>query len=329
MTQPLSHAPSSPPPVPQPKWHVLGAGAMGSLWAVRLAQAIIDENQVPDVTLILRDDNVMDGYPGHITVETANGDKTKITLKSELAQQITRPIDRLLVTTKAFDTNQALLPLMPLITSDSKVFLLQNGIRNHLKLQERLAGQVMSMTTSHGAWLRQRFHVVHAGVGQTFFGPLHAGNADKDDDLNTTLFPKTLHQTMNIHFSEDMNQRLWQKFAANCAINGLTVMHDCQNGELLSRPRAHQELKALCEEIDAVLTTTGHLAAPCYPLVRDILQTTASNWSSSWQDVKAGRTTEIGEFNGFLAELAEQSGTPAPKNQALLNQLTSAGAVIR
>jgi 2-dehydropantoate 2-reductase len=34
-------------------------------------------------------------------------------------------------------------------------------------------------------------------------------------------------------WSTDILTRLWRKLALNCAINPLTVLHDCQNGGLL------------------------------------------------------------------------------------------------
>lgn len=39
-------------------------------------------------------------------------------------------------------------------------------------------------------------------------------------------------------WSLDILSRLWRKLALNCAINPLTVLHDCRNGETARAPSA-------------------------------------------------------------------------------------------
>jgi len=306
-------------------WYVLGAGAMGCLWAARLSQSAVH----PYVTLILRDEASLAEFPGHITFESTSGETTQIKLNAITASQLNQPVHHLLVTTKAFDTKQAITPLLPWLEPESTVLLLQNGIRNHLHLNELTSAQVLSMSTTHGAWLRQRFHVVHAGLGQAFTGPVNNSVLPGHQSTDRPNFPNDLIQSMNIAVVENMEDRLWQKFAINCVINGLTVIHNCQNGDLLTQPSAHQALLALCEETECVLQKAGYLDRELYPLVKDVLETTRSNWSSTWQDVQAGRETEIAEFNGYLCELAALSGLPSPHNRDVYERVSHAMPVIR
>ncbi|GFZ78986.1 putative 2-dehydropantoate 2-reductase [Pseudohongiella nitratireducens] len=326
----LANDPEQPTDSPgQHHWHVLGAGAMGCLWAARLAESFIQTGHTPNVTLILRDNDALASFTGQVVVESAQGEATPFNLKATSAAQLNYPVSNLLVTTKAFDTEEALRSVLPWLDHNSTICLLQNGIRNHLALQNMTGIRVLSMTTSHGAWLKHRFHVVHAGSGQTFFGPLQTVNPEYSRHLSRSTFPAALTKSMNLKHTEDMEKRLWQKFAANCVINGLTVIHDCQNGALLTRPSAHQDLVSLCSETETVLTQTDRLNMALYPYVRKILLATATNWSSTWQDVQAGRITEIEEFNGYLCELAARANLPCPHNQAVLRSITNHHAVIR
>lgn len=313
----------------QHNWHVIGAGAMGCLWAARLAESSIHTGHTPNVTLILRDNDALTSFTGQVVVESAQGEASPFNMRATSTTQLNYPITNLLVTTKAFDTTEALRQVLPWLDNNSTICLLQNGIRNHLDLQDMTGIRVLSMTTSHGAWLKRRFHVVHAGSGQTFFGTLQTVNTEHSRHLSLSTFPAALAQSMNLKHAEDMEKRLWQKFAANCVINGLTVIHNCQNGELLTRPSAHRDLVSLCSETERVLKKTGLLDMALYPHVRKILLATAANWSSTWQDVKAGRLTEIDEFNGYLCELAARAHLPCPHNQSVLRDITSHHAVIR
>ena len=298
---------------------------MGCLWAAKLSQSA----EQPDVTLILRDESPLAEFPGHITLEALSGETTQVKLNAITASQLNQPVHHLLVTTKAFDSKQALAPLLPWLQPQSTVVLLQNGIRNHLQLKALTAARSFSMTTTHGAWLRQRFCVVHAGTGQASLGPL-IGSVSSDNTSNDSPgLSEDLMQSMNIEVVDSMHERLWQKFAINCVINGLTVIHNCQNGDLLTRPSAHQALRSLCKETEFVLKKTGHLDRKLYPMVAEVLEATKANWSSTWQDIKAGRETEIAEFNGYLCELAAQSGLLSPLNQAVYENVSKISAVIR
>lgn len=311
---------------PATPWHVLGAGAMGCLWAAKLSKAL----SPADVTLILRDETAMAQFPGHVTMETATGEKSEVTLRTTTPARLSTPINHLLVTTKAFDTETALEPLLPSLTPATIIVLLQNGIRNHLHLHDLTQAQTLSLTTSHGAWLRERFHTVHAGSGQAFIGSVSTTLAHSvTAPQYPTPLPSTLMKDMHIESVSNMEQRLWQKFAINCVINGLTVIHNCQNGELLVRPAAHGELLSLCQETESILNALGHLEETLYPLVVDVLQRTAANWSSTWQDVNAGRQTEIDEFNGYLCALAKQAGLACTANEAVYHQVNLATAMVR
>ena len=313
----------------QHHWHVLGAGAMGCLWAARLAESATQPGLPPRITLVLRDSSALAAFAGHVIVETTHGETMSFDMQAVSATQLDHPVSHLLITTKAFDTEEAMRPILPWLSPDATICLLQNGIRNHLRLQGMTDIQVLSMATSHGAWLKRRFHVVHAGAGQSFFGPLKTTDPADTRDFSYSTFPADLATSMDLTPVADMEQRLWQKFAANCVINGLTAIHNCQNGELLTRPSAHQDLLSLCSETESVLQHAGHLDIALYPYVREILQATAANWSSTWQDVNAGRATEIDEFNGYLCELATEISLPCPHNRAVLHAITGSHAVIR
>lgn len=311
---------------PLSPWHVLGAGAMGCLWAAKLSKAL----SPTDVTLILRDETAMAQFPGHVTIETATGETSEVALGATTPSRLESPIKHLLITTKAFDTKNALEPLLPSLTPASTIVLLQNGVRNHLQLHELTPAQTLSLTTSHGAWLRERFHTVHAGSGQAFIGSVSTTSPLSMTATQCPVpLPSTLMKDMHIESVANMEQRLWQKFAINCVINGLTVIHDCQNGTLLARPAVHRELQSLCQETESVLNALGHLEEALYPLVVDVLQRTAANWSSTWQDVKAGRRTEIDEFNGYLCVLAKQAGLACPANEGVYQQVNLATAMVR
>lgn len=298
---------------PQPQtWHVLGAGAMGCLWASALAAQAGAER----IELLVRDQQTLAGYPGFVTLEDNTGGLTRLPIRARIPDtdlpMIT--IQHLLLATKAHDAATAMASVKPALNHGSHILMLQNGLRSHLEIASEYPEQaVFALSTSHGAWLRKPFHVVHAGRGLAWLGNLRGSN------LPDSLLAALPVRDMNIQSDPMIRSRLWQKFAVNCAINGLTALYDCPNGELVTRADRRQRLLALCREIESILKQLPDCPAiaELEPAVMQVIETTAANFSSTVQDTRRGRRTEIQEFNGYLCALAEQHHLPCPLNRQI------------
>lgn len=313
-------------PIPQAlHWHVLGAGAMGCLWACAMAtQARGKAPGSAQISLLLRHQAALMTYPGQVKC-------------SDLAQPVVMPahaitdaaaglpgqIDNLFVATKAQDTLSALTSVAPHLAPGCRIVLLQNGLKVQREVSQQFgADRVFCLSTSHGAWLRAPFDVVHAGNGETWLGQL-TPISDNAAARQQTLLAALPAQQFNIRIDEDIGARLWRKLAINCAINALTVIHDCRNGELVRIPAARQTLTRLCHEISGLLQAIPEAPAidDLFAQVYQVLTVTADNISSTLQDVRRARETEIDHLNGYLGELATQHSLPCPVNTAVLQHM--------
>lgn len=85
-------------------------------------------------------------------------------------------IDTLFVCVKAQATLKTIRGLLPRLTPDSTIVLLQNGMGVYEELLTRLfpnplqRPQIVSAVITHGAWMKGYMHVVHAGVGKIDVG---------------------------------------------------------------------------------------------------------------------------------------------------------------
>ena len=123
-----------------------------------------------------------------------------------------------------------------------------------------------------------------------------------------------------LRFAESVHHKL----CINSAINALTAVHGCRNGELLSNPALGRELDLLCTEISQLCRARGmpEMARSIADDVKEVAAATAANRSSMAQDVAAGRETEIDFINGYLCQIARRAGVAVPFNARLLKQLT-------
>lgn len=299
-----------------PTWHVLGAGAMGCLWASALADT-------QAVCLVLKDSRTRDNYPGFVRQIDGRGRTVDVPIPAEVPATLdTGSVQRLLLCCKAQDAQMAIASVQHALSADSVIVLLQNGCEFQQTLTAaRPPGTVFCLSTSAGAWLREPFVVIPAGQGQSWLGHLDTRAPKQSDERALALLAELPATRMAIRFEPRMSHRLWQKLAVNCAINALTVVHDCRNGELLTRPEAFAQLKALCHEISGLydqLPETPDLP-DLFETVSAVARGTADNISSTLQDVRRGKTTEIEHLNGFLVRLAMRHRQPCPLNIALLD----------
>ncbi|MDO9318025.1 MAG: 2-dehydropantoate 2-reductase [Gammaproteobacteria bacterium] len=317
----MNPTPSTHTPPQHPHWHVLGAGAMGCLWAARLAQ------HGARITLLLRGEGDLRRHAeagGQITLEE-DGVLQRIPVQAQIAADVVMPIQRLLVATKAQDVEAALDSVHHAIAPHTHIVLLQNGIKAQRRASAFFGAQrVYCLSTSQGAWLRAPLHVVHAGSGETWLGRLGLA-----DTLDSALLQSLPVAAMGIRTDPDIEGRLWRKLAINCAVNALTVIYDCRNGELLTHPQAHGELLALCAEIEAL-----YAALPETPTldklvtqVDAVLTATAQNFSSTLQDFRRGKVSELSQLNGYLCELARSHGLNCSVNEAILQRIDMRSAI--
>ena len=289
-------------------WHVLGAGSLGSLWAARLFRA-----GVP-VQLILRDEKRLASYrqAGALTL-VEQGQASRYVIPAHSLEDDT-PIQRLLLACKAYDAASAIERVAHRLAPAADVILLQNGLGSQDEVVDLLPGRrCLFASSTEGAFRTDDWHVVFAGQGHTWIGdPADTTPPAWLADLQRSHIPHT--------WSPDILARLWRKLALNCAINPLTVLYGCRNGELA----AHREnVDSLCAELTSLLRGCGQAAAAenLQDDVWRVIHATAANYSSMYQDVAQGRRTEISYLLGYACAAGARAGLQLPQLQAVQQRL--------
>ncbi|NWD50891.1 putative 2-dehydropantoate 2-reductase [Pseudomonas gingeri] len=291
-------------------WHVLGAGSLGSLWATRLARAGLP------VILILRDAERLAAYEanGGLTL-VEQGQEQHFTIPAQ-AVDAAGPISRLLVACKAYDAEAAVARLATRLTENAELVLLQNGLGS----QDAVAAlapkaRCIFASSTEGAFRAGDWRVVFAGHGFTWLGDIaHPQPPYWLDDLALAGIP---HE-----WNTQILTRLWRKLALNCAINPLTVLYGCRNGGLQDH---HCEVATLCGELTELLECCGQPAAAqdLHSEVQRVIQATAANYSSMYQDVAHGRRTEISYLLGYACKAAARHHLNLPHLSQLQDRLVA------
>jgi len=302
-------------------WHVLGAGSIGCLWGAHLALSGCA------VTLLLRGTKATEALARDGGILLTEGHQQHlVTVKGESVTAKAEPCANVLVTTKAHQTMDALGAISSRIVTGTCLLLLQNGMGMAQQIAEAYPHATLLVgSTTEGAWRRDRFHVVHAGRGTTWLGSGHSPIGDEIRERMVSEFART---DLEASWDHNIGLRLWRKLAINCAINPLTALCNCRNGELPRGRRSRHLLEEVCREIDQVLACEGiALGQSTLDLAVEVAQATASNRSSMLQDLSDGQRTEIDWINGYLVSRAAEHGIQVPLNRFLVDLVLAAESV--
>jgi 2-dehydropantoate 2-reductase len=288
-------------------WHVLGAGAIGCLFATALQRSGCS------TTLLLRERGAKSF--SSVLVQR-KGAITEVQMPVSATDE-SGPITHLLVTTKAYDVSSAVGAVAHRLSNGTRLLLMVNGMGLAEELREDFPNlDIYCGTTTEGAYCIAPLHIRHAGTGLTRIGK-------PGQTRPAPWFEQWFRAMGSCVWDADIDQALWLKLAINCAINPLTAVHGCLNGELARRPALAMEVHRLCEEIAAISRAAGYDSAAdtVEQAVTEVIAGTANNRSSMLQDVQGGHRTEIDYITGYLLAVARRHSIAAPGNQSLLERV--------
>lgn len=299
---------------------VLGAGALGSLVAARLA------GSTASVTVV--------GRPGHhfdamraegLVLQTPAGDRETVAVEATTDYAAVGAADVLVLTVKSYDTSEAMADVADHL-GDADVLTLQNGLGNAETIADFVAPErVVAGTTTHGAVLPAPGVVRHAGRGETRVGRYFAANDERVADIAGLLSEAGIETDV----VSDVADAVWEKVLVNVGINAATALARVPNGRLVESAAGEGLLARAVEEGAAVAAAEGRTVPDdVVERTRAVARATATNRSSMRQDVERGSRTEIESLNGAIVRRADDHGLWAPVNRTLadLVRLTETGA---
>ena len=285
---------------------LLGTGAIGSLMAMHWSQQTL--YCLPKTR----------GAGASLRVQDLNGNLHSLTLPCWQGEAL----DWLVITTKAADTLPALQSWADYLPGVQRILLLQNGMGQQQACADWLAANGLSCELWAAISTEGAYRIlpdnqtdddlpltVYAGAGTTVAGRWPGTPAAGEEP---ELPP-------GIERQSDILPPMRAKLAINAVINPLTAVLHCQNGELVSNPLFLPQLQALALEIDGLYQQLGWaLSEPLPQKALMVAQATAANYSSSYQDVAAGRPTELDYICGYLLDCASRQQLELPLTRQLL-----------
>jgi len=231
-----------------------------------------------------------------------------------------RPVDWVLVTTKAYDCAGAAAWFPMLVGPSTRVAVLQNGVEHRKRLRPWLAeAQIVPVMIDLPAERPTPVSISQRGPGKLIVP------ADADGSRFVALFART---QLSVTTSDDFTSVVWQKLCLNSVgiINALLLKPTGVFG--------HEDIGALALGIARECMAVARAEGATLP--DDLAETILANcraappdsMNSLHADRAAGRPMEIDARNGAILRFGEKHGIPTPLNRmavTLLAHMSAAG----
>lgn len=335
--------------------HILGAGSVGGL----VAHELLALRNPPTVTLLMRNALRLEHFTSinYSSISINRVFKTPAEscpakkVDAGIHTSIKGDISNLIITTKTYQTEEALKPYLQFIKPSTNILLIQNGLGVVEELYDNVWPEVSQRPNifqgviSHGAYITstdgESYQIVHSGPGDLIMArvPKDFGVSSTEDSQGASEFPAMIQDltraaelnAKTMSYPELLVIQL-RKFLVNCCMNSITSIVDCINGELNPLPQTRVLFKDISDEALNIFFKT----MPILSEIKDIEKTLNSeslvdyvveigtvivgkNSSSMRQDTLNKRDTEIDYINGHLVKLAHTKNLPAKTNETITN----------
>jgi 2-dehydropantoate 2-reductase len=305
---------SATSPGTSPRVLIVGCGAVGGLFAARLARVCAVA--------------VLDPWAEHVdaiasrglrvTVRTAGAGELDDSVAARPAAAAASPamlrgrtFTHALVAVKGPHTQSAVAGARELL--DGAVILtLQNGLGNAETIATACRSPICHGVTMNAGEAAAPGEIVQAEVGPTWLGPL-AGRAGLADAAGWGALLE--RAGMECHVLADPRGMIWSKLIFNAAVNPLPVVTGLRLAAVYAHPDTYALLRALVEEGKAVAAALGIvLAADPAAVIAEhrALGAAHTHQGSMKQDIDRGRPTELDFVTGALIAEADRAGVPVP-----------------
>ena len=322
-----------------PRVAVVGAGAVGCYYGGMLARAGVS------VTFIGRPVHVEAMKRDGLRLSSASFDEhVPVEASTDIAAIAGAAL--VLVCVKSTDTESTGVELAPHLAAGARVLSLQNGVDNAPRLQAVLNLPVAPAVVYVGSEMGGPGHVRHLGRGELVI-PADIGAtpstelAQRDDDvafnaaaaLNATLAPVPVEDPgltsadivalfaragVPVELSDNVPGALWGKLLLNCGYNAISAITDIPYGRMVTLPGIAQTVHdAVVEGLAVANALQVTIPGDVWAAVDRIATSMPGQVSSTCQDLRRGKPTEIDHLNGFIVREGERLGIATPLNRAL------------
>lgn len=296
------------------KFLVVGAGAVGGYFGGRLLE------KGADVTFLVREGRMRNLQEKGLVIHSDYGSAT-LSPKTVITGEEVESYDVILLSTKAYQLDNAIDDVRPYVGENTMVIPLLNGMAHYNKLDEQFGKEkvigglcyIEATLDSEGAVIQK--------------GPLHMlvyGERSGQESERIIKLAVALKGTKaDFQLSSTIIEDLWHKYLFIATMSGITTLMRAPIGPICNHPSGMETIKQLTKEIIDVMNVAG---APISNELETIQMEKIANLapemkSSMQRDMEKGLPVEADHLHGYLLEIAKTADLPVPVLEAVYANL--------
>jgi 2-dehydropantoate 2-reductase len=290
---------------------VVGAGAMGSVYAGLLASAGHEVWAVDRWT-----EHVEAIRRNGLRVQGASGDRTERIAATTDPDEVGEA-ELVVLATKVMDVTAAAEAARPLVGAETLVLSIQNGLGGPDAAAAVLGADrvLVGVAGGFGASIVAPGHVHHNG-----FELIRLGERTGAATPRVEALAEVWRQAgFNVRTYDDVDRLVWEKLICNVAFSGTCSVLGRTIGEVLANEHAWAVASRCAVEAYEVARASGIELGFDEPVahVRAFGEAIPGARPSMLLDLEAGRRTEVDFINGAIPREGARLGLAAPANEAV------------
>ena len=294
---------------------IVGTGGVGGYFGARLAA---DNN---DVVFVARGAHRAAMERDGLKVLSDLGDVTIPAPKLHDGPETTGLCDVILLCVKLWDSVEALSLIRPLLSHDTPVISLQNGVEAEGLLAAKLGVKhVMGGVSRISASIESPGVIRHLGnLAQLTFGEMNGASSWRQE----MLLSACIGAGIEAEIAPDINVEIWRKFVFLAPLAGATCFYRRRAGALREDTVSARLFADLVHEAAAVGRAQG-IGLPDgteEEIIANLSRLPAEMPASMLLDLEAGRRLELDWLTGAVVRLGAEAGVATPESQKVYNAL--------
>jgi len=295
---------------------IFGAGAIGGYFGGRLAQA------GEDVVFIARGEHCQVMRTRGLRVDSIKGDFVLPSVYATDDPAQVGFVDVIFVCVKAWQMTEAMQAMRPMISPQTFVVPLENGVEAPSQLAAELGKEhVLGGLCEIIAFIVEPGNICHVGADPFIrFGELDNRLSERVERLHQA-FDRASGLTAEV--PPDIHVAMWQKFLFIAAFSGVGAVTRAPIGVLRSQSGTRQMLEqAICEIYNVAKARDIALSKNVIGNTMEFLDSLPPDATASMQrDIMNGRPSELEIQNGAVVRLGQEIGVETPVNNFIYHSL--------
>ena len=287
---------------------VMGAGAVGGYFGSLLARS------GNGVTLIARGAHLESIRAGGLRVRSQGGDFTVKVDATDYPADVGH-VDLVIFSVKTYQNAAAIPAMMPLVSEDTSILTLQNGVEAHAELARAAGpGRVLPGAAYIETQVEAPGVIRQVGdVVRVVFGEVGGERTSRSERVLDTFVKAGIRTEL----SSDVVKELWTKFLFISTLAGVTSAARASLSQLLQHEEARETVLASMREAEAVGRARGvNLDPDVVDSTMRYMETSAKDLHASMHtDLELGRPLELEALNGAVVRLGREVRVATPVNQ--------------